>query len=69
MMVLFVLSLSPRDVLDEILDLIESFSECFPTHSILDGPCCPRKRSHKCCSLLWLKIMEAYSRALNCSLP
>ena len=33
MMVSFVLSFFPRDVLDEILSLIESVSESFPTHS------------------------------------
>ena len=31
--VLFVLSFFPRDVLDEIWDLIESVSELFPTYS------------------------------------
>ena len=33
MMVSFVLSFFPRDVLDENLDLIESVSEGFPTYS------------------------------------
>ena len=33
MMVSFVLSLFPRDVLDEILNLIESVSEDFPSYS------------------------------------
>ena len=33
MMVSFVLSFFPRDVLDEILNLIESVSECFPSYS------------------------------------
>ena len=32
MMVSFVLSLFPRDVLDEILNLIESVSEDFPSY-------------------------------------
>ena len=32
MMVSFVLSFFPRDVLDEILNLIESVSEGFPTY-------------------------------------
>ena len=32
MMVFFVLSFFPRDVLDEILNLIESVSESFPTY-------------------------------------
>ena len=34
--VFFVLSFFPRDVLDEILDLIESVSEGFPTYSYFD---------------------------------
>ena len=34
MMVSFVLSFFPRDVLDEILNLIESVSEDFPSYSI-----------------------------------
>ena len=33
MMVPFVLSFFPRDVLDEILNLIESVSEDFPSYS------------------------------------
>ena len=35
MMVSFVLSFFPRDVLDEILNLIESVSEDFPSYSLL----------------------------------
>ena len=35
MMVSFVLSFSPRGVLDEILNLIESVSEGFPSYSYL----------------------------------
>ena len=35
MMVSFVLSFFPRDVLDEILKLIESVSEDFPSYSSL----------------------------------
>ena len=35
MMVSFVLSFFPRDVLDEILNLIESVSEDFPSYSWL----------------------------------
>ena len=38
MMVSFVLSFFPRDVLDEILNLIESVSEDFPSYSYPD--CC-----------------------------
>ena len=36
MMVSFVLSFFPRDVLDEILNLIESVSEDFPSYSYTD---------------------------------
>ena len=35
MMVSFVLSFFPRDVLDEILKLIESVSEDFPSYSYI----------------------------------
>ena len=35
MMVSFVLSVFPRDVLDEILNLIESVSEDFPSYSFI----------------------------------
>ena len=35
MMVSFVLSFFPRDVLDEILNLIESVSEGFPSYSTM----------------------------------
>ena len=35
MMVSFVLSFFPRDVLDEILNLIESVSEDFPSYSTI----------------------------------
>ena len=35
MMVSFVLSFFPRDVLDEILNLIESVSEDFPSYSYM----------------------------------
>ena len=37
MMVSFVLSFFPRDVLDEILNLIESVSEDFPSYSSSAG--------------------------------
>ena len=37
MMVSFVLSFFPRDVLDEILNLIESVSENFPSYSSVFG--------------------------------
>ena len=37
MMVSFVLSFFPRDVLDEILNLIESVSEDFPSYSYLSS--------------------------------
>ena len=35
MMVSFVLSFFPRDVLDEILNLVESVSEDFPSYSYI----------------------------------
>ena len=38
MMVSFVLSFFPRDVLDEILNLIESVSEDFPSYSYYISP-------------------------------
>ena len=37
MMVSFVLSFFPRDVLDEILNLIESVSEDFPSYSSISN--------------------------------
>ena len=41
MMVSFVLSFFPRDVLDEILNLIESVSEDFPSYSYnISASCC-----------------------------
>ena len=40
MMMSFVLSFFPRDVLDEISDLIESVSEGFPTNSNSEGALC-----------------------------
>ena len=36
---LFVLSLFPRDVLAEILDLIQSVSEGFPTYTLRESTC------------------------------
>ena len=39
MMVSFVLSFFPRDVLDEILNLIESVSEDFPSYSFFFAVC------------------------------
>ena len=48
MMVSFVLSFFPRDVLDEILNLIESVSEDFPSYSWSEkGPnCCNKEYCH-----------------------
>ena len=43
MMVSFVLSFFPRDVLDEILNLIESVSEDFPSYSFI----------HSCHKRIW----------------
>ena len=54
MMVSFVLSFFPRDVLDEILNLIESVSEDFPSYS------CPRCSSSEktCMCVLKYRNME-----------
>ena len=48
MMVSFVLSFFPRDVLDEILDLIESVSEDFPSYSLVSAKF----------QLRWIKTVE-----------
>ena len=48
MMVSFVLSFFPRDVLDEILKLIESVSEDFPSYSLV----------HKCLEHLHLLVLH-----------
>ena len=51
-------SLFPRDILDEILNLIESVSEGFPTYSYLDN-----LKSFKICLLLLIaKIQPILSR-------
>ena len=47
MMVSFVLSFFPRDVLDEILKLIESVSEDFPSYSYLIHSDTPELSSSK----------------------
>ena len=52
MMVSFVLSFFPRDVLDEILNLIESVSEDFPSYSL---------------TFTSLSELLAYMYELNCS--
>ena len=44
MMVSFVLSFFPRDVLDEILNLIESVSEDFPSYSHCAKICDPSSK-------------------------
>ena len=46
MMVSFVLSFFPRDVLDEILNLIESVSGDFPSYSLSKG--WVKIKCHKC---------------------
>ena len=61
MMVSFVLSFFPRDVLDEILNLIESVSEDFPSYSLTGGFLMLRNfsvaisASPHCCFILVLK--------------
>ena len=54
MMVSFVLSFFPRDVLDEILNLIESVSEDFPSYSSV----------YACFYLLILILSPAFDRRL-----
>ena len=49
MMVSFVLSFFPRDVLDEILNLIESVSEDFPSYSLNADICMFMRQRHKYC--------------------
>ena len=44
MMVSFVLSFFPRDVLDEILNLIKSVSEDFPSYSFIGNKKCETPR-------------------------
>ena len=52
MMVSFVLSFFPRDVLDEILNLIESVSEDFPSYSFFtDCPVITYNTQPMVCSL------------------
>ena len=46
MMVSFVLSFFPRDVLDEILKLIESVSKDFPSYSYNQGIYISKKTPH-----------------------
>ena len=53
MMVSFVLSFFPRDVLDEILNLIESVSEDFPSYSY--------KLAHSCLTLLHSERPKLYT--------
>ena len=48
MMVSFVLSFFPRDVLDEILNLIESVSEDFPSYSYPTKGCKITDSERKC---------------------
>ena len=51
MMVSFVLSFFPRDVLDEILNLIESVSEDFPSYSYV------LSNGHKTCQNYYGQII------------
>ena len=54
MMVSFVLSFFPRDVLDEILNLIESVSEDFPSYSFMYGKFC----------VIFFQIYPTHSRSI-----
>ena len=64
------LSFSPRDVLDEIWDLIESVPEGFPTYSFKSSGLsnfmtqhCNNQITHKAHSMLVDSIRFFYSRA------
>ena len=57
MMVSFVLSFFPRDVLDEILNLIESVSEDFPSYSLI-------VIQIKTCKKPWKMILVAQMRMI-----
>ena len=59
MMVSFVLSFFPRDVLDEILNLIESVSEDFPSYFFIT-----LKGTHD----LYFELMKVLSISLSCLL-
>ena len=57
MMVSFCAVFFPRGVLDEILNLIESVSEGFPSYSFIpDFPCCYSVIPHVCFVLVFILI-------------
>ena len=58
MMVSFVLSFFPRDVLDEILNLIESVSEDFPSYSFIKVYVCSRRLTR---NVLGVPILGVYT--------
>ena len=65
MMVSFVLSFFPRDVLDEILHLIESVSEDFPSYSFKDAFLCKNGGNHVAVPIplrimIWRTIIDAH---------
>ena len=60
MMVSFVLSFFPRDVLDEILNLIESVSEDFPSYSYIRHPALKTKATKRSNKLI--KVQERHAR-------
>ena len=62
MMVSFVLSFFPRDVLDEILNLIESVSEDFPSYSFVRGIQSTIKQKHQAKIFTFIKEIWTLKR-------
>ena len=65
MLVSFVLSFFPRDVLDEILNLIGSVSEGFPSYSFIDLPSIFRDKSVQSSIPNYFKTCEYQSFVIN----
>ena len=70
MMVSFVLSFFPRDVLDEILNLIESVSEDFPSYSFKHDSIKPSDSQNACFlvvtdRVIWDKYVNCFYIALS----
>ena len=69
MMVSFVLSFFPRDVLDEILNLIESVSEDFPSYSFKENVIFPKARSCYIYALSYMSDVEILYKAIEFTFP
>ena len=67
MMVSFVLSFFPRDVLDEILNLIESVSEDFPSYFCIEISLSDVVRfSHVSVTAITSNLFSSHSTAFYC---